>query len=219
MRRWRAFAAVALVVGGGTLLALARMGPDALGDYRALAAHKTLETLAADPVFLLGPTLLHASRWFVGSPMPGIALQVVLLVVLLAIWRRGLAEDADGRLLQFALVPLVAVLAAPYALVYELSAWLASFWLLWRFTDARPADRALLLWLAAPVWACANLGVALPREGGADLAAIFGLVLAGWVVLRFIRRPTTSSARTPLPAAQPRETPLTLQPVRRALPR
>jgi hypothetical protein len=217
-RRWQTLLGSMVVVLALTALAVSRSGLDAVADYRGLATAKLVETVSADPVFLLGPTLLHASRWFLGTPAPGIALQIVLAATLLVVWRRGLAHD-DARLLQLALVPLVAVLAAPYALIYELTTWLASFWLLWRYTDSRPALRRVLLWLVAPVLAAANVGVALPREGGADYAALTGLGLTGFVVWCVIRHPTTSSARTPLPVAPPAETSRPLLPARPVSPR
>jgi hypothetical protein len=219
-RRWRSVLTTVVLVALLTVAAVARIGPNALADYRGLTAYKLLEPFVADPVFLLGPTVLHASRWFLDAPGLGLVASCWLLALLVYVWREGPAPD-DARLLQWALVPLVTVLAAPYALVYETTVWLASFWLLWRYSESRPNVRAAVLWLTLPTWIAANVGVALPREGGADFAALAGLgltALTGWLFLRH-PRPTTSSARSPLPVVRLPETLPRLQPARPGPPR
>jgi hypothetical protein len=191
-RRWRVLAGAAVVVaalGGAGVL---RLGPAGTASFFSLSQQKTQETLTADPVFLIGPTMLHASHWFLGvNTGANVVAGLLWLVVVAAtafIWRRGPATD-ERLLLQLAVLPIASVIAAPYALIYELMPWLVSLWLLWQYTATRPAARAGLLWLVAGVWLSANIGVADPRAGGADVAALFGLCLVGFVTWLFHRHP------------------------------
>jgi hypothetical protein len=183
-RRWRALAAAAALIGGFSAVALLRVGADGRAAYTRASSDKLMETISADPTFLLGPTLLHASHWFLG--VNGVAHVLAALVVLItlvvfaAVWRRGPAAD-DAILLQLALLPVVSVIVAPYALVFELTTWLVSFWLLWRYTAVRTAGRAGLLWLAAGVWVAGDIGAALPLAGGADVAALLGVCVVAFI--------------------------------------
>jgi Glycosyltransferase family 87 len=183
-RRWRALTGAAILVAALSAVALVRLGPDGIAAYSLVSRQKLHETLSAEPAFLIGPTLLHASHWFLGvnNLAHGVAGMLVLatLLVFVAVWRRGPATD-DALLLQLALLPVVSVIAAPYALVYELTSWIVSFWLLWRYTGTRPSARAGLLWLTAAVWVAGNVGVALPLAGGADVAALLGLCLVAFI--------------------------------------
>jgi uncharacterized membrane protein len=97
-----------------------------------LSQQKTQEALSADPVFLIGPTLLHASHWFLGVNATAYAIAAVAILVVLTgtvlVWCQGPCRD-DRLLLQLALVPVASVISAPYALIYELTPWLVSVWL------------------------------------------------------------------------------------------
>jgi hypothetical protein len=44
----------------------------------------------------------------------------------------------------------------------------------------------VLLWLCAGVWIAANVGVAEPRAGGADFAAVLGLALVVYIAALFV---------------------------------
>jgi hypothetical protein len=150
------------------------------------------EAFGSDPTFLLGPTLVHASHWFLGVTAPGqvvaAGLVLAMLAAFISVWRTGPAND-EARLLQLAILPIAAVLAAPYALIYELTLWLAAFWLLWRYTELRPLARSGLLWLTAGVWVAADFGVGYPLSGGADFAALFGLGLIAFIAWLFHTHP------------------------------
>jgi hypothetical protein len=203
-RRWLVLLGAAVVVSLLTGVAALRLAGPGVAQYVLVSQQKTYETLNADPVYLIGPTLLHACHWFIGVNGVAHALAVLLVTVAVGsavfVWRRGPASD-ERLLLQLAMLPIVAVIAAPYALVYELAPWLASFWLLWRYTATRPTARAGLLWLAAGVWVSANVGVSEPHAGGADVAALFGLALAGFIAWLFyahaVEDPSVSMATLP----------------------
>jgi hypothetical protein len=187
-RRWLVLTGSAAVIGALAAVAVPRLGATGTAQLSAIAQDKLVEALVADPLFLIGPTLLHASHWFLGVNPTAQAVAAVLVGVslgaLLFVWRHGPA-DGERRLLQLAILPIVAVIAAPYALIYELAPWIVSFWLLWRFTESRKPARAVLLWLVAGTWISANIGVAEPRAGGADLAAVFGLGLVAFIAWQF----------------------------------
>jgi hypothetical protein len=176
---------VVLVLG---LVAWGRLGSDGLADYRLLSEHKLTDALWGDPTLLLGPTLLHASHWFLGVNVGAHVVAALLTLAvgggLVYLWRSGPAGD-DALLLQLASLPIVAVVAAPYALVHELTVWLASFWLLWRYTASRPGARAALLWLSAGALVAGNQGVTDPLSGSADYAGILGLGLLALIAWLF----------------------------------
>lgn len=185
--RWRALAAAVVVIGVLSAAAGLRLGTAGIEAYVATSRQKLFETLNADPTLLPGPTLLNASHLFLGvndrAQIAAVLLVLAALFVLVYVWRRGLADD-EAILLQLAVLPIVSVVAAPYALVYELTLWLVSFWLLWRYTADRPTARAVLLWLTAAVWVAGDIGVGLPSAGGADIAALLGLgamAFIGWL--------------------------------------
>jgi hypothetical protein len=191
-RRWLMLAGAAAVMGILGVVATRHLGPSGTAQFGAVAQDKLVEALGADPLFLIGPTLLHASRWFLGVNPTALAVAAVLVGVsfgaLVFVWRSGRADD-ERLLLQLAILPIVAVIASPYALIYEVAPWIVSFWLLWRFTQTRKPARALLLWLVTGTWMSANVGVAEPRVGGADLVAVFGLGLVAFIAWQFKRYP------------------------------
>jgi MFS family permease len=175
---WRPLAAAGAFAGVLLAVAITRLGPTGLARYSTVSAQKMSETLFADPTFLIGPTLLHASRWFIGpnigaDVLAGLATAAVLAVFARVWWHRPASDDQ--RLLQLATLPLAAIVCAPYALIYELTLWLVSFWLVWQYSETRPAARAELLWLTALTWLAADVGVMLPLTGGADFAALLGV--------------------------------------------
>jgi hypothetical protein len=198
-RRGRALLTSGVVVGAVGVIALVRLGQDGTTQYALVAQQKTHEALSADPAFLIGPTLLHASHWFVGvndaANIVAAALIAAAIGVALYVWRRGPAAD-ESLYLQLALVPIVAVICAPYALIYEVTPWLVSFWLVLRYTQGRSVARAGFFWLVGPVWAAASVGVAAPLAGGADVAALLGLCLAGFIAWLFARHDAAHTTST-----------------------
>jgi hypothetical protein len=86
-------------------------------------------------------------------------------------------------------VPILAVIAAPYALVHELMLWLAPLWLV---VGCQRRDRAALPWLVAAIWLVADLGVAEPLWGGDAAAAVLGLI-ALWLVRGYQATPRAIS--------------------------
>jgi Glycosyltransferase family 87 len=185
--RWRALAATIVVTGVLSAVAAVPLAAAGIEAYIAVSRQKLFETLNGDPTLLPGPTLLNASHRFLGvndrAHSAAGLLVLGALLVLVYIWRRGPAGD-EAILLQLAILPIVSVIASPYALVYELTIWLVSFWLLWRYTATRTTARAMLLWLTAAVWVAGDIGVGLPSAGGADVAALLGLgavVYIGWL--------------------------------------
>jgi hypothetical protein len=187
----RGRAAVVALLGmlvGLSLVAVATISPGAVEAYSQLSRHKLQEVFIPDTSLLPGPTLLHAAEWSLGNGwLALVAAAGLVAIAMLAfgvIWRHGLAGD-DAALLQLAALPIISIICAPYALVHELTAWLASFWLLWEYTRSRPVARTIVVWLAAGVWAAGDVGVVLPLAGGSDAAALLGLWLLcilAWLV-------------------------------------
>lgn len=168
-RRFDVLERVALLLIVVSALTLVILTPTGMARYAALAFGKFGESFQASPDFLPGATVLHAAHWLLGLNEPAHVVGIGLVVVA---WMT-FAGAAD----RLALVPILAVVAAPYALVHEMTAWLAAFWLLWPATHDRPAERAVLLWLAAGIWIAGNLGVIVPLNGGGAFAALLGLAL------------------------------------------
>jgi hypothetical protein len=189
-----------------SVIALAVFGSAGLGAYSELSSAKLRESLSADPTYLPGPTVLHLSQTVLG---PGAAanvlaagLVVVTALLLVVIWRRGLLAG-DVRLVQLAALPIVAIVAAPYALVHELTMWLASFWLLFVYSATRPGVRAWLWWLTAGIWLAGNGGVVLPVNHGADVAALLGLLALAslaWLTKRHMVVAASKSGSKPVGA-------------------
>lgn len=183
-RRFKALglmAGLAMMLG---VLAVWRMGTDGLKTYVALSGSKTREALTADPAYLPGPTLLHVAQSLIGpgggANLLALALVAVAFALVVRTWRRGLATDPQARAVQLASLPIAAVICAPYALVHELTLWLASFWLLFPVASGCPRLRAGLWGLSALIWLAGDIGVVLPTAHGGDAAALLGLVaLAG----------------------------------------
>lgn len=191
---WRA----SLVIAGLAAISLLLAGPELISTYRQVSAGKLAESLLASPDFLPGPTVLHAAQRLLGSGLAAAAITLVIDAAMLAAvawaWRRGLAPGPD-RLLQLALLPLVAILAAPYALIHELSAWPVSLGLLLQYTRFRSLSRAIVLALASAIWIAADLGVMDPNPTrGADVAAVLGLLAVGYILASLRRASTGESA-------------------------
>ena len=186
-RRIGTLGRAALAIAGLAAIGLALGGPDLITSYRQVSAAKLQESLLASPDFLPGPTVLHAAQRLLGAGLAASLVTVLVDSVLLAsvawAWRCGLAPG-PSRPLQLALLPLIAVLAAPYALIHELSAWPVSLGLLLQYTRFRSAGRALVLLLGTAVWIAADLGVMEPNgTRGADLAALLGLLVVGYILV------------------------------------
>jgi len=190
-RRFDVLLRVLSLVLAFSLAALLVMRPEGFAAYLTLALRKTSESFAADPAFLPGPTLLHTAHWFFGLSWPAHVLGLLLLacawLLFVRVWR---TRDAP---LQLAALPVIATIGAPYALVHEMTAWLATFWLVYAWSAGSPPARATLLWLTAAIWLAADVGVALPLLGGAAIAAPLGLLLL-WFL------PTLAPAGQKLPA-------------------
>lgn len=219
-RRWKALTGASVVLCVLAVVGLTRLGPDGRAVYSITSSQKLVEIVGADPTFLLGPTLLHAGHWFIGVNTAAHVVSAFLAIGTLAIavyvWRQGPVCD-DALLLQLSVLPIVSVVLAPYALVYELTGWIASFWLLWRYTEGRRAARAGLLWLTATVWVAGDVGVALPLAGGADAAALLGVCLVafiGWLyrVHRANSITPAGASRMRLPSARYASDPIQAEP-------
>lgn len=178
-RRVRALMWLGLGLAVLSAIALALFGPSGLATYAALSTAKTQESLTADPGYLPGPTLLHVAQVLVGPGGLANAIALVLIaiavVLMVRLWRGGLADTSAVRSLQLASVPIAAVICAPYALVHELTLWLAAFWLVFPLTADSPPLRTGMWALAAAIWLAGDIGVALPSYHGADAAALLGL--------------------------------------------
>ena len=196
-RRWRALVWVALgplvLVAGFTLVA----GVGWVADYRAQAS--AMWSLVSDrsSVESAGQTLLGLAQAAFG---PGWAALLVAVgggaaidSTIATVWWRGLRQDAR-RHLQLALLPIAAITAAPHALGYDLTLWLASAWLLLRYVECRPAARPLVLALSLSGWACANVIVLTENELGFPWAAVHGLATLVAIVWLYASHPREALA-------------------------
>ena len=177
-RQWRALVGAALgpllLVAGFTVLA----GVGWVADYRAQASVMWSLVNARSPVESAGQTLLGLAQAASGPGWPALLVAVgggaAIHSSVAAVWWRGLRRDAR-RHLQLAVLPVAAVTAAPHALGYDLTLWLASAWLLLRYVECRPSARPLVLALSLSGWACANVIVLTENELGFPWAAAHGL--------------------------------------------
>ena len=111
----------------------------------------------------------------------GVGGSVAVEVAVGLLWWRGLR--ADGRSdLQLAALPLAAVVAAPHALGYELTTWLASAWLLLRYARARPTIQPVVVALCLTGWLTGNIIILTENDIGFPWAAIEGLATLSCIV-------------------------------------
>jgi hypothetical protein len=178
---WRWRHAVLLVAFSSALIvtALSIMGLQSLADYLAAAASKSTLVVQRSDDHPPGQTLLGLAQSVVGVGPLAVAFAVAgagaIACLVALLWGHGLATDAR-RELQFAVLPLGAVLAAPHALAYELSAWLASIWLLLHYAQRNPGSRGLILtWIALAV-AGGDAAVLLEPHFGFEWAALVGIL-------------------------------------------
>jgi len=180
----------ALLLVGLQVLALALVvvwaGPAVLERYVTLTrgaagAYASGQTVFGIAQALGGPAVLAAAVGLLGAAL------VCALVARL--WWGGPRANADARrLLQFASLPLAAVLLAPRAYAYELTLWLASAWLILRFVAERrgAGDRWPLLSMLALSWLAAVL-ITLSSGQGVPWAAYAGLGLLATLAWQYRR--------------------------------
>ena len=193
-RSWRAL--VALVCGPALVIAAytASVGLAWIGDYASLGA--SMWSLVGDRTQLenAGQTLLGLTQWLLGpgaaATVIGIAASAAADLALAVLWWCGLRGDVRKDL-QLAAVPVVAVIAAPHALGYDLTLWLASAWLLLRYVNERPEVKPLVWALLLSGWACANVVIVTENNLGFPWAAVHGLVTLASVLWLYAthRRP------------------------------
>jgi hypothetical protein len=183
----RAARRAALLV-GLQLLALALVivwvGPGVLERYVTLTRRAAGEYASGQTVFgiaqaLGGPAALSAAVALFGAAL------VCALVA--SMWWGGLRADSDARrLLQFASLPLAAVLLAPRAYAYELTLWLASAWLILRYVLnlGEQHGRWPLLSTLALSWLAAVL-LTLSSGDGVPWAALSGMALLTTLVWQY----------------------------------
>jgi hypothetical protein len=183
-RRWRIVASLYGVLALLTVAVTTLAGAHWLADYRAQAAGMLALVSSGSSIESAGQTLLGLVQAGIGPGPVAAAIAVigggVVYGVVAYVWWRGPRADRR-RLLQFALLPLAAVLAAPHALGYELTLWLASVWLLLRYVEQQPGMQRLVIGLCLSLWVCANVVVLTENELGFPWAALQGLVMFGAV--------------------------------------
>jgi hypothetical protein len=191
-RCWRALLCLAAAPLVLTAAFTAIGGADWLGDYRAQAS--SLWSLVSERSSLesAGQTLLGLAQSVIG---PGSAAVVVAIVggllvegIVAGMWWRGLRPDGR-RHLQFAVLPIAAVVAAPHALGYDLTLWLASAWLLLHYVKERPSARPLVVGLALSGWASANVVILTENDLGFPWAALQGLAMLAAVAWLYASHP------------------------------
>jgi glycosyl transferase family 87 len=181
-RRWRVVASLygvlTLLIVAATLVA----GLHWVADYRAQAAGMWALVSSGSSIEAAGQTLLGLVQAGIGPGDLSVAAAIAgggaIYVAVAYVWWRGLRPDRR-RLLQFALLPLAAVLAAPHALGYELTLWLASAWLLLRYAEQQPSMQRLVVGLCLSLWATGNVVVLTENDLGFPWAALQGLFMLG----------------------------------------
>jgi hypothetical protein len=194
-RRWRLLVVLVALLTVLLLLAVSRIGTTALVDYAGLSQGKLQYTLdGPDEPNNYAPTLVRLFLWLFG---PGSAALVATLVVSAGLWictawiwvRSG--PSNDEQLLAWALLPLVSVLTASYAGMYEMSTWLLTTWLLLRYAAAKRAVAAPIGVVVLLLWAAANAAV-LNNTMGNRVATLAGLVAVGVIIYSWVRSSSTS---------------------------
>ncbi|HEX8968956.1 MAG TPA: hypothetical protein VF937_13810, partial [Chloroflexota bacterium] len=191
-RRWRW---LAWLLAGPTALCLGYtliVGPGWLADYQAQASGMWSLVSQGSSIESAGQTLLGLCHALFGpgpiATLVALAGGATIEVLVAAVWWRGLRRDAR-RDLQFALLPVAGVLAAPHALGYDLTLWLASLWLLIRYVEYRPSAGPLVTLLALAGWAVANTVVLTENDLGFPWAALEGLALVAAIVWLYATHP------------------------------
>jgi hypothetical protein len=186
-RRWRTLGGllgVPAVLCGGVL---AIAGLRLIVDYQQQGAEMLTQVGTGRSVESAGQTLLGLCQSIFGPGPIAAALAIAgSVLVELAIgmmWWRGLRADARSSL-QLAAVPVAAVLAAPHALGYELTTWLASAWLLLRYAQTRATVQPLVVLLCLSGWVTGNVIILTENDIGFPWAAVQGvatLCAIGWL--------------------------------------
>lgn len=206
-RRWRLL--VGLAVGPLALTAAftAISGPGWLADYRAQADSMWALVAQGSSIESAGQTLLALAQALLGPSAAAtdafIAATALVELGVVAVWRPGLLADTR-RDLQLAMLPLAGTLAAPHALGYDLTLWLASAWLLLRYVKTRPSARGLVYGLCLLSWACANVAILTENDGGFPLAAVAGLAFFAATLALFFSHPRHPRRKPAVTGANPR---------------
>jgi hypothetical protein len=171
----------------GAVLAVA--GPHLVGDYRRQGAEMLTQVGTGGSVESAGQTLLGLCQAVFGSGSVAVVLSIAgSVIVELAIgmmWWRGLRADARSNL-QFAALPIAAVLAAPHALGYELTTWLASAWLLLRYAQTRSTAMPVVVALCLTGWVTGNIVILTENDIGFPWAAVQGVVTLSVIVWLYV---------------------------------
>jgi hypothetical protein len=187
-RRWHsvlAALAVPVLVSGAVLVVT---GPRLIDDYRAGSAGVWALVFSRSWYEFSGQTLLGLFQFVFGPDVLAfllyVALAVPVTVTIALLWWPGLAPE-PRRWLQFAALPIAAVILAPHALVYELTTWLAVGWLLLRYADTRPRIKPGIRALCVVGWAVGNVVTLTERDLGFPAAVLVGLAALAAIVWLF----------------------------------
>ncbi len=191
-RRWRT---VAGLLGVPALLCgavLAVAGLHLIGDYQQQGAEMLTQVGTGRSVESAGQTVLGLCQAMFGpgsiAAALGIAGSVVVELAIGLMWWRGLRND--GRCdLQLAALPIAAVLAAPHALGYELTTWLASAWLLLRYAETRASAMPVVIGLCLTGWLTGNIIILTENDIGFPWAAVQGVATLGVIVWLYASHP------------------------------
>jgi hypothetical protein len=185
-RRWRSAVGLVLVQTAASGAVVVWAGVDSLQRYLEIARIASEQT--AQRVAPPGQTLLGLAQSLIGVGPAAVALGVVtasgVALVIGWMWWGGLRSDAR-RDLQLAAIPIAALLTATRAGTYELTLWLASAWLLVRYTHAVPGHRQVALGLVFVLWWAGDLATLAEPTTGFEWGPPAGLaalgVIAWWM--------------------------------------
>jgi hypothetical protein len=184
-RRWWTLAVlvgVPLLITVGVLI---YAGPGLIQDYRAASGEMWRLVAARTWYEFSGQTIFSMFQFIFGTGELALALTIgvgaLVYAAVAALWWGGLAGDSR-RALQLAVLPVVGVLAAPHALVYELTTWLATAWLLLEYAESRPSIKPLVVWICLIGCAVGNVVTLTERSLGFPLATPLGLAIVALTV-------------------------------------
>lgn len=181
-RRWRLLGQIGAVTLLLLLPAMALAGPAVLLGFVQTMREGLSAAGAAD--LPAGLSLLGFWQTWLGTGMAASMLAALsgasALGMQVWLWRGG-----ARRWLQLATLPLIAVLASPHALYYEMTTWLASAWLLLRFAEAEPRSRGPIRLTLAAGWLLSTIELLPGWNSIAHWGALGGLLMLALITYLF----------------------------------
>jgi hypothetical protein len=185
-RRFRSVAILVLTQVGVSGLVVLWAGLDSVQRYLDLSRVASVATLARE--YLPGQTTLGLAQSLFGvgpiATVAAVLAAALIYAAVVSVWMGGPRPDS-GRYLQFAVLPLAAVITAARANTYELTLWLASGWLMLRYVQEVQRYRGVLLAAVLVGWWGANLAFASERGSTFEWGTLAGIVMIAAIAWQF----------------------------------